>query len=225
MMIAPCAIKTIRMVPKIRLSPMAAVPYMVPKRIPLTKACITISTAKSSLLPFNRHSPDIGLANFLVREEIFSPAAHDNFPRLQDIGMMGYLQGLVNILLHKQYPRLLFVQGRDELKYCLHQNWAKPERGLIKHNKLWPGHDGPSNCQHLLFSAAQGAGPLVLAVLQHGEKAIDTLQRFCEKGAGPRDIRTDLQVLQDREASKQAPPFGHMSDSHIHYFLRSEVVR
>lgn len=90
MITEPCAMKTIRMVPKIRLSPMAAMPYMVPTRIPLTTACIVKSNAEPSLFPFSSsHSTDIGFTYFLVREEIVPLAAHDNPTILNNIGIMG----------------------------------------------------------------------------------------------------------------------------------------
>ena len=48
MIIVPWAMKTIRMVPKIRLSPMAAMPYMVPERMPLTRTWMRILSMVAS---------------------------------------------------------------------------------------------------------------------------------------------------------------------------------
>src|SRR5579872_783344 len=101
MMIAPCARKMSRMVPKMRLSPTAATPYMAPPSAPLTVSCNRISGEGKSDMALLQHA-HIGFLDLGIGQEIGARALHDHLARVEHEGVIRDLQGLMDVLLDQK---------------------------------------------------------------------------------------------------------------------------
>ena len=55
------------------------------------------------------------------------------------------------------------------MSMCSPPGGGPPQGGLVQHEQLGVGHEGPPHGQHLLLAAGQGARHLTAALLQPGE--------------------------------------------------------
>jgi len=102
-------------------------------------------------------------AQFLGRPVERDPAC------LQHISVISYLKRHVGVLLYQQDGHALPVDIADQVKNQLYQIGRQAQGRLVQQQKLWIAHQGPADCQHLLFTAGQGACLLLQAFLEPGE--------------------------------------------------------
>ena len=109
----------------------------------------------------------------------------------------------------------MLVQFPHDVEDLLHQDGSQAHGGLIQHEQAGLGHQGPAHGQHLLLAAGQGAGHLVLPLLQAGEALIhvgDTLV-ILVGGAGE---RAHLQIFLHGHLQEDLPPLGDQGQAHGH---------
>ncbi len=121
-------------------------------------------------------TPQVGFLNFRVSHKFIPSAPQGNFAGLQDKGMMGYFQCLIDVLFHQENRHLLILEGLDEFEHRLDNDGTESEGGLVHHEKGGLAHHGPCNGQHLLFSAAEGTGDLSSPDLEQGKEIVSPVQ-------------------------------------------------
>ena len=207
-----------RMVPKMTDSPMAATPYIVPKRMPLMTTCRKMFIRCDS--PAVRDRP----CRRPRRRAALPGAAHDDVAVLDHVALVAELEGHVDVLLHQQHGGALLVEHLDELEDLPRQLRAQSQRGFVDHDEPGPRHEGAADGEHLLLAPAQESGLAVLAVLEHREQAVDPLERLLHRGARPRQVRAEPQVLVDGQVGEEAPALRHLHDAELDALLHAELL-
>ena len=110
----------------------------------------------------------------------------------------------------------LALSSAKRAEDLLHQQRRQAQRRLVKQQHPRPGHEGATQCQHLLLAAREGAGRLSHALGQDREQGVDALAIFGDAGAiGPRGS-TQAQVLRHGQAAEDTAAFGAMGDAQSH---------
>ncbi len=87
---------------------------------------------------------------------------------------------------------------------------ARPIEGSSSSSTRGLGHQGPAHGQHLLLAAGEGAGKLLLALLQAREEGVDPFQVAFDACLVLAGECAHLQVLGDGQAAKDAPAFRRL---------------
>ena len=152
----------------------------------------------------------IGLLHVLVFQQIPAGAGKGDATGLQYIAQVRDLQGHVGVLLDEQHGDPLLVDLLDDLKDPLDHQGGQPQGGLIHHDDLRPGHEGPGHGQHLLLTAGQGARRLPGALLQPGKQIVHPVQVVFQVVLP--QIGPDLQILHHRQVGKHPASLGDQGD-------------
>lgn len=119
---------------------------------------------------------------------------------------------LMHLLRHEQDRHAFPIQMRQNLHNHLYQHRRQTKRWFIEHEQLWARHERPPDGDHLLFTAAQGAGILPPAFLQTWKETIDTLDGLVALRTRGGQVGAEFQVFNDAHLRKQRTPFGNLDD-------------
>ena len=103
-------------------------------------------------------------------QEVFAGAVVDGAAGLEDIAAVGEFEGFANFLLNEKNRFPGCLQFGDGLEHLIHQFRHETQGRFIKHEKLWAGHQAPSDGQHLLLSAGKGPAELKASLFQPGKR-------------------------------------------------------
>ena len=120
---------------------------------------------------------------------------------------MGDGQRHAGVLLHQQDGGAGGVQFLDNGEDLLHQQGSQTHGRLVQHQQLGLAHQGAAHGQHLLLTAGQGSGYLLVALLQAGKLLIDLSDGVGDLAFGA-GIGTHLQILLHGELEEDPAPFG-----------------
>ena len=109
-------------------------------------------------------------------------------------------------------------------KMLLDDQRRQPQRRLVEEEKARAGHQRAADGHHLLLAAAQGAGRLLLALLQDGEVVEDALDVLPHCASVAPDVGAEAQVLHDRQLEEDLPALGHLRDPHLNDLLRRQLL-
>ena len=123
----------------------------------------------------------------------------------------------------RQAVRPQAVEGRHDLRHHLGR---EAERRLVEHEEARPAHQRAADGEHLTLPAAQGAGPLVAALLENREQVEDLVQpaldldvelagaekEIAKARAPDADVTAEHQVVDDRQGREQLPPLRRHAD-------------
>src|SRR3954470_9627483 len=149
---------------------------------PVARAAITCSMSESKVMPGMRSISQVGAAHGVVPLDVRRAARNHHASRLDEISLIGQLEGHRAGLLDEQHAdALLLVDRAEDPEELLHDEWRKAERRLVEEQQLRPQHERARDREHLLLAARKGAGLLATAFLEAGEVAIDALQIFLHR--------------------------------------------
>jgi hypothetical protein len=107
-------------------------------------------------------------------------------------------------------PRSRSSTAQDEIANVVDDARLDAVAWLVEQKQIRSGDKGPSDRQHLLLSAAQGAGALARSVLQKGEIAIDLVGLEFTRAI---DELSHAQIVQDRHVREDFASLRHKADS------------
>src|SRR5512147_227061 len=101
---------------------------------------------------------EVGAADGVVLLEVGGRARHDDAAGLEEVGVVGQVEGHRRVLLHEQdaHPLLLVDRAHDAEDLPDHQR-GQAERGLVQQQQAGAGHERARDRQHLLLAARQRA--------------------------------------------------------------------
>src|SRR4030066_1537737 len=126
--------------------------------------CGTIGASSSRAAP-----PQVRFLDLRIVQQFRGGTFVDDLPGLQDIGVMGHLEGLPHVLLHQQDGRPLPVDLPDDPEDVGDDERRQPERRLVEKQKGWLRQKSPPHGGHLLFPPGEGAPCQVPPLLEERE--------------------------------------------------------
>ena len=134
--------------------------------------------------------------------------------QLQDISVVGVLQGNVDVLFDDQQRHALIgIDLLEDAEDVGDDQGGEPEGRLVQQQHPGPGHEAAGDGQHLLFAAAQGAAKLLGALLEDGEEVQDHFLVLGDSHLVAAAVGAHAKVLADAEVLEDFAPFGHRGDS------------
>ena len=97
----------------------------------------------------------------------------------------------------------------DDLENLVHHDGGETHGRLVEQQHFGSAHQCAGHGQHLLLSAAHGAGQLVLAFTQARKEHKHLLHIGRDLGLVVTDVGAHLQVLDDGHAGEHAAPLRH----------------
>src|SRR5581483_9941463 len=143
---------------------------------------------------------EIGVDELPAGGHVSRPARCDDPAFVEQDGMGADPLGHLGVLLDQDegYPPL--DQRGEEFVKGLHRLRRQPERGLVEQEDLRFGHQRPSDCDHLLFTAGQAPGQLTGPLGQPWHEVVDLDQVVsCRLPVRAPPVRAASQVLLDGE--------------------------
>ena len=132
---------------------------------------------------------------------------------LEQVGAIGDLQDLADVLLDDQHGVALGANAPHQVEHLRNDHRGEAHRRLIQQDQLRSAHERTRYGAHLLLAAGERSGHLVLAFLQARKQRVDIIETLGKFGAGAGDECAHAQVVADRQARKQTAAFGHMRDA------------
>jgi hypothetical protein len=133
-------------------------------------------------------------------------------PGLQRNRFIGNLERALDILLHHQHGRALVGQLAQELEDVLHHDGRQADGGLVNQQHLGPQQQRAANLKLLLLPAREGRC-LGIHALFHAREKFQHLRNPLMRGLHANRDAAQLQVLEDRELSKQVAPLRHKGNA------------
>src|SRR5438552_18767912 len=112
----------------------------------------------------------------------------------------------------------------DHAEDLLDQDRCEAKGWLVEHKQAWPGHEGPSDGEHLLLAAAQRSGAL-LQPLAEAREIFEHARRLLACGTEIRSgVPAEQQILAHVQLGEDLPSFGHMDDAGAHDTVRAPAI-
>src|SRR6267143_3617219 len=181
---------------------------------------------KSSLSfwPYPALMPQICASHLLPLTERRAPIAEDHASGLQDVRMVGDVERHVRVLLDEEHGRTGGADLADDTEDLLDQHRREAKGWLVEQEQSWPGHEGPSDGEHLLLAAAEGSGPL-LQPLAQAREILEHARRILARGAEIASrVPTEQQILAHGQLGEDLPSFGHLNDTHANQAVGARSV-
>src|SRR6059058_6193388 len=104
----------------------------------------------------------------------------------------------------------------DHAEDLLDQHRCEAKGWLVEHKQAWPGHEGPSDGEHLL-AAAQRSGAL-LQPLAEAREIFEHARRLLACGTEiPSRVAAEQQILSHGQIREYLSAFGHLDDPRPHH--------
>src|SRR5205814_4888200 len=177
----------------------------------------------SLLLAFVALMPEICAPHLLPLPERRAPIAEHHASGLEDVRAVGDVERHVHVLLDEEHGRAGGADLTDDTEDLLDQNRCKAKRWLVEQEQTWPGHEGSSDGEHLLLTAAQGSAALLQPLAQAREIVEHARLLACgtEIASG---VPTEHQVLVHREICEDLPSLRHLHDPQTHQAIWAHPV-
>src|ERR1035437_2267475 len=168
------------------------------------------------VVPFNgRLSAQVRLLDFFVRRQVRRGVGQDDLTGLEDVATTGHLESHLSVLLDQQDRGSLGVDVLDDGEDLLDQDRREAHRRLVEQQQLWPSHERPTDCEHLLLATGERAGRLTAAFLETREEAEDAVVVGRYLGLVVARVGPHLEVLENAQAIEDAPTFGRVADAEL----------
>src|SRR5690348_15272216 len=174
-------------------------------------------SALAPIAPFifslrNRSCTQVRLLDLRVVVQARRIVSQDHAPRLQYIAAAGGLERPVSVLLDQQDGDPGAIDLADGLVDPVNQDRGDPERRLVEHQQLRPGHQRTADREHLLLAAGHRAGHLALTFLEPGEKVVDAIKVLGDfRAASP--VSAQVKVLPHGHSREAVAPLGGERDA------------
>src|SRR5258705_10811893 len=153
-----------------------------------------------------------------------TPIAEDHASGLQDVRTVGDVERHVRVLLDEEHGRTCGADLADDTEDLLDQHRREAKGWLVEQEQAWPGHEGPSDSEHLLLAAAEGSGPLLQPLVQARE-VLEHARRILARGAEIASrVPAEQQILAHGELGEDLPAFGHLDDPRSHYAVGAPAI-
>ena len=120
------------------------------------------------------------------------------------------------ILLNQQYGNALLIDIFDDRHNIVYDQGRKAKRRFIEQQDLWFAHQSSGDCQHLLFPAGHGSGPLFLSLIQPRKHFIGALEARC---AILDRIAAEEQIFLNSQIWKYPSALGDQRNSLLHHLI------
>src|SRR2546428_1128643 len=190
------------------------------------RSCIIESCRfkESLLLAFVALMPEICASHLLPLPERRAPIAEDHASGLKDVRMVGDVERHVRVLLDEEHGSPGGADLADHAEDLLHQHRCETKGRLVEHQESWPGHEGTSDREHLLLTAAQGPGALPQPLAQAREILEHAGRILARATEVPSGVPAEQQVLAHRQMGEDLPSFGHLDDPGAHHTVRAPAI-
>ena len=138
---------------------------------------------------------------------------------------MRKLEGRLGVLFHQHHGHTGGVDCPDGIEDRPHQERCQAETGFVEQQQPGVAHQGTSDSQHLLLTAAEGASQLVTSFGQAGKEVVNPL-------TGPRDFclvvdgeGAEVDVLLNGQGAEHAPALGRLADPGLHHTMGLHLVQ
>src|SRR4030067_614457 len=173
--------------------------YHIPEEASLLR-CGTIGASFSAAAP-----PQVRFLDLRIIQEFRGGTLVDDLPGLEDISVIGHLEGLPHALLHQQDGRPLPVDLPDDPEDAGDDERRQPEGRFVEKQKFRPRQKRPGGGEHLLLSAGAGAPRQVPPLLEDREPLHRRLDLLPD-AAVPSLVGPHLQVLEHGHPGEDRPP-------------------
>src|SRR5438034_10915315 len=119
--------------------------------------------------------------------------------------MVGDVERHVRVLLDDEHGRAGGADLADDTEDLLDQHRCEAKGWLVEHKQAWPGHEGPSDGEHLLLAAAQRSGAL-LQPLAEAREIFEHARRLLASGTEIRSgVPAEPQILAHAQLGEALP--------------------
>src|SRR5690606_2800445 len=118
--------------------------------------------------------------------------------------------------------RLQLRDGRHDL---LHHDRRETHGGLVEHQQLGLGHEGPAHGEHLLLTAGEGSGGLLAALPEDGEQVVGALDVLLDARLVAAQEGTEAEVVLDGHAREDVPPLGGVGEPVRHDVVGRDLLQ
>jgi hypothetical protein len=141
---------------------------------------------------------------------------------LDYIGIIADLERRVDVLFDQNDAHARGRYAEDDLEDLGYQSWRETKGWFVEEQQIGLGHEGTSDGEHLLLTAAEAARRALAALAQNRKEVVDLSGHLGEGSRPPRHIARD-QVLFDRETLEYAAALWAMADAARHDFVRPQT--
>src|SRR3989442_1721491 len=157
----------------------------------------------------NPSHSEVGLTHVGRAEEVVAAARQRDLAVFDHVPAVTEPERTAHVLFHEEDCSPLAVHGGDDFENQPNRQGGEAERWLVEQEEPWPRHETPSDGEHLLLAAGEGARSLPLALPESREEAEHAVEARPASGPGIGGPRAHLEVLPDGEARKQLAAFGN----------------
>src|SRR5262249_13728917 len=158
---------------------------------------------------------EVHALHVLARFELARRAASHQASDLEEVSVVGDLQGLACVLLDHEDRQAARVDLPDLVEEAVQNLRRQAERGLVQEEESRPRHQGAGDREHLLLAAGERAGELCLSLAQPREQREDLVQSGPELLTVDPGERPHLEVLVDGERGEKLAALGDPRDAHL----------
>src|SRR5438445_4355052 len=105
----------------------------------------------------------------------------------------------------------------DHAEDLLDQDRCEAKGWLVEHKQAWPGHEGPSDGEHLLLAAAQRSGALLQPLAEAREIFEHARRLLACRTEMPSRVAAEQQILAHGQIREYPSSFGHLDDPRPHH--------
>ncbi len=146
-------------------------------------------------------------------QEVLSGAGEDDLADFHDVAVVGQGERGLGVLLDEQDGGALGLELLDGGHDFLHHDRGEAHAGLVEHEQFRLGHQCSSHGEHLLFTAGEGAGGLLVAFSEDGEEVVGALDVLFDAFFVVAEEGAEAEVVFDRHAGEDVPALGGVGES------------
>src|SRR5258707_2182829 len=168
---------------------------------------------------------EIGAADGVVLFELGGGSRHHDPAGLEEVGVVGEVEGHRRVLLHQEDAHaLLRVDRPQDAEDLRDHEGGQAERGLVEQEQGGAGHERPGDRQHLLLAPRERARLLSAPLGEDREVPVDLLVVLTEARLLPSGVGAEPQILLDGQIHERAAPLGGVRDPEAHDVLGGLAV-
>src|SRR6266478_2700518 len=168
---------------------------------------------------------EIGAADGVVLFELGGGARHHKPAGLEEVGVVGEVEGHRRVLLHQEHAHpLLLVDRSHDAEDLAHHQGGQAERRLVEQEQAGARHERPRDRQHLLLAPRERARLLPAALGEDREIPVDLLVVLAEARLLPPRVGSEAEVLLDAQVHERAATLRGVGDAEAHDVLGGLAV-
>src|SRR3990170_4320945 len=168
--------------------------------------------------PYRSDLPEVRPPHVRIGCQVGGGVGEDHPAGLEHVTAVRDFERLLGVLLHEQHRRPLGVDLANDAEDLLDEDRGETQRGLVEEENLRPGHQRPTDCQHLLLAAGQRPALLTRPLGEAREEAEDVLDILVDLAARTR-VGAHLEVFHDRQPREDPAALGRVADPVAHQLV------